>query len=159
MDGRAELDRLVDYYRTLADERDITLTVGGNGTVNADPRLFQRAVGNLLANALHYTPNNGTVTVGIQCGAAGEATISVQDNGPGIPADEITLVFDRFYRSAQARQLHRDGSGLGLAIVRSIMELHGGSATLASVQGQGTTVTLHFPASPASYATMTKLSS
>ncbi|MFA6823918.1 MAG: ATP-binding protein, partial [Geobacter sp.] len=53
----------------------------------------------------------------------------------------------RFYRSAQARQLHRDGSGLGLAIVRSIMELHAGSVTLASQPGLGTTVTLHFPPS------------
>jgi len=145
LDARTELDRLADYYRTLAEERDITLTVDGVGTVNADPRLFQRVVGNLLANALHYTPSGGAVTVSIQSEAAGEATIAVKDNGPGIPADELPLVFDRFYRSAQARQLHREGSGLGLAIVRSIMELHGGSVTLTSVQGQGTAVMLHFP--------------
>jgi len=145
LNARTELDRLADYYRTLADDRDISLTVDGTGTIAADPRLFQRAVGNLLANALQYTPRGGAVTVSIQPGTAGEATIVVKDNGTGIPDDELPLVFDRFYRSAQARQLHRDGSGLGLAIVRSIMELHGGSVTLSSVQGQGTAVTLHFP--------------
>jgi two-component system heavy metal sensor histidine kinase CusS len=147
LDARIELDRLADYYRTLADERDISLSVDGTGTIAADPRLFQRAVGNLLANALHYTPNGGAVPVSIQSDAAGAATIVVKDNGPGIPDDELPLVFDRFYRSAQARQLHRDGSGLGLAIVRSIMELHGGSVTLTSQPGHGTSVTLHFPQS------------
>lgn len=146
LDARTELDRLADYYRTLAEERDITLTVDGNGAIAADPRLFQRAVGNLLANALHYTPSGGAVTVSIQSAAAGEAAIVVTDNGPGIPSDELPLVFDRFYRSAQARQLHRDGSGLGLAIVRSIMELHAGSVTLTSQPGLGTSVSLFFPA-------------
>ena len=146
LDARTELDRLADYYRTLADEHDITLTVDGNGSIAADPRLFQRAVGNLLANALHYTPNGGAVTVNIQSAAIGEAAIVVTDNGPGIPSDELPLVFDRFYRSAQARQLHRDGSGLGLAIVRSIMELHGGSVTLTSQPDRGTSVSLFFPA-------------
>lgn len=145
LDARTELDRLADYYRTLAEDRDITLTVNGSGTVSADPRLFQRAVGNLLANAIHYTPAGGTVTIALRPDAAGEVLITVTDTGTGISADELPLVFDRFYRSAQARQLHRDGSGLGLAIVRSIMELHGGSATLTSVQGQGTTVSLIFP--------------
>ena len=145
LDARVELERLAEYYRTLADDRGIDLTIDGNGTVSADPRLFQRAVGNLLANALQYTPTGGQVSISLQAGATGETSIVIQDNGQGIPADEIPLVFDRFYRSAQARQLHRDGSGLGLAIVRSIMELHGGSVTLTSQQGHGTTITLRFP--------------
>jgi two-component system heavy metal sensor histidine kinase CusS len=147
LDARTELDRLADYYRTLAEERDISLTVNGSGTVSADPRLFQRAIGNLLANAIHYTPAGGAVTITLRPDAAGEVLITVADTGTGIPADELPLVFDRFYRSAQARQLHRDGSGLGLAIVRSIMELHAGSVTLTSQPGLGTTVTLHFPPS------------
>lgn len=145
LDARVELERLAEYYRTLADDRGIDLTIDGNGTVSADPRLFQRAVGNLLANALQYTSTGGQVSISLQAGATGETSIVIQDNGQGIPADEIPLVFDRFYRSAQARQLHRDGSGLGLAIVRSIMELHGGSVTLTSQQGHGTTITLRFP--------------
>lgn len=145
LDARVELERLAEYYRTLADDRGIDLTIDGNGTVSADPRLFQRAVGNLLANALQYTPTGGQVSISLQAGATGETSIVIQDNGQGIPADEIPLVFDRFYRSAQARQLHRDGSGLGLAIVRSIMELHGGSVSMTSQQGLGTTITLRFP--------------
>lgn len=145
LDARVELERLAEYYRTLADDRGIDLTIDGNGTVSADPRLFQRAVGNLLANALQYTSTGGQVSISLQAGATGETSIVIQDNGQGIPADEIPLVFDRFYRSAQARQLHRDGSGLGLAIVRSIMELHGGSVSMTSQQGLGTTITLRFP--------------
>lgn len=145
LDARAELERLADYYRTLAEERDISLTVQGSGTVSADPRLFQRAVGNLLANALHYTPTGGAVSASIQSDAAGDTLIVVNDSGSGISSDELPLVFDRFYRSAQARQLHRDGSGLGLAIVRSIMDLHNGTVALDSQPGLGTTVSLRFP--------------
>jgi two-component system heavy metal sensor histidine kinase CusS len=145
LDLRAELETLIDYYQTLAEERQISLTISGNGNVTADPRLFQRAAGNLLANALYYTQPGGQVTVAITQRQDGDTSVVVQDNGEGIPEHEIPLVFDRFYRSAQARQQRHEGSGLGLAIVRSIMELHGGSVTLASRPDHGTTATLTFP--------------
>ncbi len=147
LDLRAELETLIDYYQTLAEERQISLTISGNGNVTADPRLFQRAAGNLLANALYYTQPGGQVTVTITQRQNGYTSVAIQDNGEGIPEHEIPLVFDRFYRSAQARQQRHEGSGLGLAIVRSIMELHGGSVTLDSVEGQGATATLIFPPS------------
>jgi len=145
LDLKAELETLIDYYQTLAEERQISLHISGSEKVTADPRLFQRAAGNLLANALYYTQPGGQVTVTITQQQDGDTSVAVQDNGEGIPEQEIPLVFDRFYRSAQARQQRHEGSGLGLAIVRSIMELHGGSVTLASQQGQGTTATLLFP--------------
>lgn len=75
----------------------------------------------------------------------GAQLITIQDTGRGIPADELPLVFDRFYRSAQVRQLYPQGSGLGLAIVNSIMQLHGGTVSLDSEVGSGTSVTLSFP--------------
>lgn len=146
LDLRVELETLVEYYQTLAEERQITLTINGSGTVvSADPRLFQRAVGNLIANALYYTHAGGHVTVTITPPSRTDLSIIVQDTGDGIAPEEVPLVFDRFYRTSQARQHRHDGSGLGLAIVRSIMELHGGSVTLTSIQGHGTTVTLVFP--------------
>lgn len=145
IDARAEIDTLIEYYHSLSDEQHISVVVHGSATVIADPRLFQRAIGNLVSNSLHYTPEGGQVTINITSLPDGSTAISVQDNGIGIPSDECTRVFERFYRSAAARQLHNQGSGLGLAIVRSIMELHGGTATLISQPNQGCTVTLLFP--------------
>lgn len=144
---RAEIDMLADYYQALADERQVSLQVTGNGTAIADARLFQRAVGNLVANAIYYTPANGKVELAITPDADGSMTITVADTGMGIPAEELPHVFDRFRRSSKARQRHPQGSGLGLAIVRSIMDLHGGTIRLTSEPDHGTRVTLHFPAS------------
>lgn len=146
-DLRKELDTLRDYYLPLADEQQISLTVQGHGSASVDASLFQRAVGNLIANALYYTPAGGSVTVTVANSSDNATAVTVQDTGVGIPAQEIALVFDRFYRSSQARLRHHEGSGLGLAIVHTIMDLHGGSITLDSIEGQGTTATLIFPPS------------
>jgi two-component system OmpR family sensor kinase len=72
--------------------------------------------------------------------------VAVHDNGSGISAEHLPHVFDRFYRAESSRT--SDGAGLGLALVKSIVELHGGSATIGSELGRGTTVTLKFPAQP-----------
>jgi two-component system heavy metal sensor histidine kinase CusS len=85
------------------------------------------------------------MTIAISSLPDGSLTIAIQDTGIGIASDECPRVFERFYRSAAARQRYNQGSGLGLAIVRSIMQLHGGEVTLVSESGQGSTVTLHFP--------------
>ena len=74
-----------------------------------------------------------------------DALIEVCDTGIGISPEDQALVFDRFYRTSQARQHNQPGSGLGLAIVSSIMELHNGTITLSSELGSGTTVTITFP--------------
>lgn len=145
IDARAEIEILTEYYQSLAEEQQISITIQGNGTAICDPRLFQRAVGNLISNALHYTPNGGQITIVLSPLPDGSLTIAIQDTGIGIPPDECPRVFERFYRSAAARQRYNQGSGLGLAIVRSIMELHGGSVTLTSKPGHGSTVTLRFP--------------
>lgn len=145
IDAAAEIGALIDYYQTLAEERHLSLTLQGQGTAIADPRLFQRAVGNLISNALHYTPAGGTITVAIKPLPDEGLSITVSDSGMGIAADELDRVFDRFFRSASARRRHNQGSGLGLAIVRSIMDLHGGSISLSSTPGKGTIATLSFP--------------
>jgi len=145
IDARAETETLAEYYRTLADEQQITIAIQGGGTVSVDPPLFQRAVGNLISNALHYTPTAGRITVTLTETRGGRIDLSVEDNGMGVDASELPRVFDRFYRSPQARLRHNQGSGLGLAIVRSIMTLHGGTVTIASETGRGTVATLSFP--------------
>ena len=141
---QAELETLAEYYRTLADEQQISIAITGAGSVTVDPGLFQRAIGNVISNALHYTPNGGQIKVDIQS-QEGWLEIAVQDDGYGIDADDLPRIFDRFYRSPEARQRYNQGSGLGLAIVRSIMALHGGSVTISSEPGQGTVVTMRFP--------------
>ncbi len=96
-----------------------------HSTVQADPVLLDRAVSNLLDNAVKYGPEGSTVRVGV---SRGEVTVA--DEGPGIAFDDLPHVFDRFYRSASARS--KPGAGLGLAIVREAAEAHGGRATAES---------------------------
>ncbi|PLS79737.1 MAG: histidine kinase, partial [Chloroflexi bacterium] len=99
---------------------------------------------NVLDNARKYTPPDGSVRVTVEQ-RAGEASVAISDTGVGIPADDVAHVWDRFYRVDQARTRTRGGAGLGLAIVKGIVEAHGGTATLTSTPGSGTTVTLSFP--------------
>ncbi len=96
-----------------------------HSTVQADPVLLDRAVSNLLDNAVKYGPEGSTVRVAV---AGGEVTVA--DEGPGITGEDLPHVFDRFYRSASARS--KPGAGLGLAIVREAAEAHGGRATAES---------------------------
>lgn len=145
LNARAEIELLIEYFNNVADEKNITIDLNGNGTVLADSRLFQRAVGNIISNALYYTQDGGHISIAISTLPDDSLFISFHDSGLGISPEELPNVFDRFYRSASARHLHNQGSGLGLPIVRSVMELHGGTVSLASKPGEGTLVTLCFP--------------
>ena len=87
--------------------------------MHVDPDAIERAIGNLVDNAVKWSPPGGAVMITV---ANGE--FSITDEGPGIPAADLPFVFDRFYRSTQARSM--PGSGLGLAIVRQVVETHGG---------------------------------
>jgi two-component system heavy metal sensor histidine kinase CusS len=104
--------------------------------------LFGRAVNNLLENALHHTPAGGTIQISVATQGP-HSEVSVRDTGSGIAAEHLPRVFDRFYRADSSRS--SEGVGLGLALVKSIMDLHGGSAQIESEPGQGTIVILSFP--------------
>ncbi len=99
---------------------------------------------NLIGNALKFTPRAGVVSVRLT-EDEDDVTIEVQDTGPGIPAEELPRVFDRFYRGTNTGEARASGSGLGLAIVRSIVEMHGGEIDIASVVGEGTAVRITLP--------------
>ncbi|MBU5635855.1 heavy metal sensor histidine kinase [Geomonas sp. Red69] len=148
IDARMEVERLAEYYGNLADEQHTAIVIEGDGGVSVDPNLFQRAVGNIISNALHYGSGFGEIRVKLRPTDDGGLEIAVEDDGMGMDPAELPRVFDRFYRSPQARQIYNQGSGLGLAIVRSIMNLHGGTASVASRPGAGTVVTLRFPPPP-----------
>jgi signal transduction histidine kinase len=111
-----------------------------------DAELFERAVANLLDNALKYTPAGGSITLNAVRGA-GAVQVSVADTGAGIAAADLPHLFDRLYqsRSSVAPASSEEGKGLGLAIVKRIAELHGGTVAVASAPGGGTTVTLQLP--------------
>jgi two-component system heavy metal sensor histidine kinase CusS len=140
----SELEVVREFYDALAEQRGVTLTCSGNAQLRADPILFRRALGNLLSNALEYTPAGGRISLLAEA-AAGAVLVSVEDSGSGVAAEHLPHLFDRFYRGDRARSGHPQGTGLGLAIVKSIVELHGGSVSISSTPGQGTSVRLCFP--------------
>jgi two-component system heavy metal sensor histidine kinase CusS len=143
------LGGVCEYYEASAAEGGISLTTALAGEpviAELDRTLIQRAVGNLIANAVAHTPLGGAVVLGANTEVAG-IRIEVCDTGVGIPPEALPRVFDRFYRVDTSRSQTSGGTGLGLAIVQSIMVLHGGRAEITSQPGQGTRVTLHIPAS------------
>lgn len=136
-----------DYYEASAAEGDVSLTTdASSGPVIAelDRTLVQRAVSNLVSNAIAHTPPGGSVVLATNAEAAA-VHIEVVDTGVGIPAEALPKVFDRFFRLDASRSRASGGTGLGLAIVQSIMLLHGGKVEIASQPGQGTRVTLRIP--------------
>ena len=141
-DARAAVEKIAAFYQTIADERHVTISCAGDGQIYADRNLFERALGNLLDNALRFTPENGSIQIAL-CQQNGDFEVAVSDNGCGIAPEHLPRVFDRFYRADSSRG--SDGAGLGLALVKSILELHGGQATIESNPGHGTTVKLTFP--------------
>ena len=125
-------------------ESEVTLSFSGDAKLLADSTLFRRAISNVVANALKYTPTTGNVAVEV-CPLSDAVKILIKDDGAGIPAEHLPRVFDRFYRVDASRATAMPGTGLGLAIVKTIVELHGGSVSIESELGKGTLVTLIFP--------------
>jgi signal transduction histidine kinase len=109
------------------------------GSFRADPEGLRQLVGNLLENAIRYTPRGGRVEVRMRPDERG-LRLEVEDTGIGIAPEELPRVFDEFYRAANAREHSSDGTGLGLAIVKAVAEQHGGSVSIDSVPGRGTLV-------------------
>lgn len=109
--------------------------------VRAEPSALERAVVNILDNAVKFSPEGGTIEVRLSGGV-----LTVRDHGPGIPAEELPYVFDRFWRSPSARAL--PGSGLGLSIVARTVQQAGGEVTLARAAGDGTVATVRLPGAP-----------
>jgi two-component system heavy metal sensor histidine kinase CusS len=142
-----ELEAVREFYEPAAAEAGVSLTVrvAGAASARVDRALLQRAVGNLVENALKHTPRGGAVT--LTAGRAEDGVrLEVEDTGCGIAAEHLPHVLDRFYRADRSRSSSAGGVGLGLAIVKGIVELHGGSVSVASEPGCGTCVTLVLPA-------------
>lgn len=128
LDVARELHRVADYFEGLAEERGMTLVCDGTGQVQADAMLFQRALSNLVANAVRYGDRHSQIVLRAEM-QAGALAVRVINQGPPIAAEHLEKLFDRFYRADTARS--SQASGLGLSIVRAIMTLHGGEAQAA----------------------------
>ncbi|MBM4042316.1 MAG: HAMP domain-containing protein [Planctomycetes bacterium] len=140
------LRRIEEPFALLAEEKNISLAIEANGPVTTigDPVLLRRVFGNLLDNALRYTPAGGRVTARVACGPAG-CVVTVSDTGVGIAPEAIGRVFDRFYRADESRSRADGGAGLGLSIAKRAVELHRGTIAIESTPGKGTTVTVRLP--------------
>lgn len=141
-----ELTAVKEFYEAAAHEKGVQIRVEVPRPVaaDADRTLLQRAVGNLVSNALAHTPSHGCIV--LRAFSEKDAVrVEVADSGAGIAAEHLSRIFDRFYRADGARSRNSGGVGLGLAIVRSIASVHGGSAYIQSEPGRGTTVSMMLP--------------
>jgi len=135
-----ELTRNVaEQLRVLAEEKQQRLSVEAAtpSRVVCDPAILRLGLMNVLHNAIKYTPSGGAIRVGVDATVAGQATIEVQDTGPGIPAAHQQKIFERFYRVDAGRSREVGGVGLGLAIARWAVEANGGRIELESEEEKG----------------------
>jgi two-component system heavy metal sensor histidine kinase CusS len=144
-DAGQELMRIAEYFEGISAEAGVDVRVAGQARLYADSELFRRAVSNLLANALCYTPRGQAVSVTAVESDDHGVSISVANPGEGIEPQDLAKVFDRFYRGDKARSNSGGSTGLGLAIVKTIVEIHGGTALASSEPGGVTKFELRFP--------------
>jgi two-component system heavy metal sensor histidine kinase CusS len=131
-----EVGQLLGFYEAYATDRDVGLTQSGTATISGDRLMIQRALSNLLSNAIRFTPVGGSVTVSISEDAEA-ARVSVANPGPAIPAVHRSRIFERLYRiDPSRREGESEHAGLGLAIAKSIVEMHAGSIGVESSAGE-----------------------
>jgi signal transduction histidine kinase len=150
-DLRSSVEQAVEQSAATARRRGVGLTMDRPEApilIRHDPVRIGQVVANLVGNAIKFTPRGGRVTVEVQGEPDGSATITVTDTGIGIDASELPRIFDRFFRGSRASEARGSGSGLGLAIVRSIVEMHGGTVTVESRLGSGSTFRVSLPPNP-----------
>jgi two-component system heavy metal sensor histidine kinase CusS len=142
------LTRVREYYEASAADAGVSLTSTSPLEpilAAVDQSLMQRALSNLVSNAVAHTPSGGSILMNVKRNLS-DLHIEVSDTGIGIPPDALPRVFDRFFRVDASRSQTFGGTGLGLAIVQSIVSLHGGNVQITSKRGEGTRVTLRLPA-------------
>jgi len=129
-----------------AGRHAITFKAAGGAEIAGAESELQSALGNLVGNAIRYTPDGGRIDVAWQCADSGRGEIAVVDSGPGIARVHLSRLTERFYRVDGGRSRESGGTGLGLAIVKHVMQRHGGELDIDSEPGKGSTFRLVFPA-------------
>ncbi|NLD47605.1 MAG: cell wall metabolism sensor histidine kinase WalK, partial [Clostridiaceae bacterium] len=133
--------------RFSSKEKNQTLecfTIGEITNIVGDKDRIEQVVLNILTNAIKYTPVEGKITIYIGK-MYGDVYVKVADSGIGIPKEDTSRIFERFYRTDKARSREMGGTGLGLAIAKEIVEAHNGKISVSSELGKGTEVTVRLP--------------
>jgi signal transduction histidine kinase len=144
----ALLKRIVSAHQIKADKNNIALKMKATPNlprIDADVERMNQVLGNLVENALRYTPDGGEILLSAQT-QGDEVQFQVSDNGSGISADDLPFIFERSFRGDKARTQNEGESGLGLAITKSLVEAQGGAISVESTPGIGTTFTITFRA-------------
>ena len=146
---KALADKVFSHLQSKADNKQVQLLNElPELTANGDANRLDQVLTNLVDNAIKYGRADGTVIVGGKKLEDGALEIFVSDDGPGIPAEAIDRVFERFYRVDKARSRDQGGTGLGLSIVKHIVQAHGGEVRCESELGKGATFFFTLPALP-----------
>lgn len=145
-EARSIVQSALDSLQSKFDQKKTEAIIEGphSTALHANPRLLQQALSNLIDNAVTYSGDQPKITIGIS-ESPNEVTFSVTDNGPGIPKAHLPRLFERFYRVDTGRSRDMGGTGLGLAIVKHIAQVHGGTVSVQSTPGVGTTFLLCVP--------------
>jgi signal transduction histidine kinase len=152
MDLIALVQQLVtDYQRTTRHHQLRVETLTSELVGRWDTARLERVLANLLSNAIKYSPDGGDITIKLTAETSGEgaswAAVVVQDSGLGIPAADLPHIFERFHRGTNVSGRIR-GAGIGLAGARQLVEQHGGTIEVASVEGRGASFTVRLPCTP-----------
>ena len=144
IDLAALIDDASDLYQPLAGEKSITLKcqIDAPIFINGNRQFLQRMIGNLLDNAVKYTPENGAVTISSEI-VDDNVLVKVMDTGVGIQQQDLDHIFQRFYRADQSRS--KPGTGLGLALVQAIAKAHRGTISVHSKLAEGSQFIVRFP--------------
>jgi signal transduction histidine kinase len=141
------ISNVLAAVKTKADDKSIFLSSNIESSVDeifGNQFSIEEAVTNLLLNAIKYTPVNGTVEINAK-EDSGHVLVEIVDTGIGVPQEELTKIFDEFYRAINAKKIEKDGTGLGLSIVKQIIERHGGKIWVNSREGIGTKFSFTLP--------------
>lgn len=144
-DLRAQLRQVIQIMEWHLTEKELAVRMHVEGiTLEGDPNLLYQVWMNLVTNAIKYTPAGGTISIAARL-EGHHCIVTVTDNGEGIPADQLPMIFDRFYKADRARTRDTNSSGLGLAIARKIIQVHNGTIEASSTAGEGTVFTVSLP--------------
>jgi signal transduction histidine kinase len=142
-----QLEKALDLYGVVAQEKGVSLKLElarEDFQIPATEEEVEKILGNLITNAMKYTPAGGAVCVSL-ARVAGRIQLRVKDTGIGVAAEDIPKVFQEFFRTRRAKRMDPDGSGLGLPLVKRIVDGLGGEITMQSVENQGSEVIVSFP--------------